>query len=268
VRKVFVPAVIIAVVATWAIDAQERLTFDVASIKRNRTLDQPPDLGIQPGGGLRTRNMPVFLLIWVSYGVQAYQVVDVPDWVRTETYDITANPPSGAPVSSSAVFARIQSLLEDRFGLRVRREQRQMPVYNLVTARTDGRLGPRLVSTTLDCAGNVASSTTPKDVIAGGCAFVTAPGRVMLHGYALGVFASIIAPNVNRVIVDRTGLIGMWNVDLDYAPDRVGPGVPAPPPDTPTLFTAIQEQLGLRLEPATGPAEVLRIEQVSRPSED
>jgi uncharacterized protein (TIGR03435 family) len=82
------------------------------------------------------------------------------------------------------------------------------------------------------------------------------------------VFATALAPSVDRVIVDRTGLTGTWNIDLQYAPDRVAPDAPPPSPDTPSLFTAIQEQLGLKLEAGTGLGDVLVIEQVSRPTVD
>ena len=82
------------------------------------------------------------------------------------------------------------------------------------------------------------------------------------------MFAATLVTYVDRVIVDRTGLTGAWDIDLEYTPDRIAPDAPPPAPDAPSLFTAIQEQLGLKLEAGTGLADVLVIEQISRPTEN
>jgi len=266
-RRIAAAPLLIAALFALA-DAQARLAFEVASIKRNPGIDQFVDLGLQPGGGLKTTNMPLMPLIWIAYGVQAYQIVDAPDWVRTERFDINAKPPDGVVHSRDAQFAMIRSLLEDRFRLRVRPDRRQMPVYNLVTARSDARLGSGLTRAAVDCAAEKGAPTAPADPVAAGCTLSTSPGRITSRGYALRVFATALGPSVDRVIVDRTGLTGTWNIDLKYAPDRVAPDASPSSPDTPSLFTAIQEQLGLRLEPGTGLADVLVIEQVSRPTAD
>jgi uncharacterized protein (TIGR03435 family) len=259
---------ILASTVTWgAVAAPQRQSFEVASIKRSQSTDPRSDLGLQPGGGLRSTNMPLFLLIWIAHGVQAYQVVDVPDWARAERYDITAKPPDGVAVDRDVQFAMIRSLLEDRFGLRVRREQRQMPVYNLVRVRSDGQPGPRLKNVAIDCMARIGSAATPSELVAAGCSSMSAPGRVMSRGYPLSMFIALLGPFVDRVIVDRTGLTGSWDAEVEFTPERPGPNLPSPA-DTATLLTAMQEQLGLKLEPATGPADVLVIEQVTRPTEN
>ena len=248
--------------------AQSPLAFDAASIRRSERLDEVMNVGIQPGGALRSTNLPPFVLIWLAHGVQAHQVVDAPDWLRTERYDITARPPDGVAASPESLFAMIRALLEDRFALRVRRETRPMPVYRLV--RTGNSPGPGLRQVTTDCATQLKTgSTGPADdgrAASGKCTLSTAPGRLTIFGYPLRVLTASLGPFVDRTISDETGLSGNWEVRLEWTPDRLARDAPAPASDAPTLFTAIQEQLGLRLEAARGPAEVLVIESVARPT--
>ena len=140
----------------------------------------------------------------------------------------------------------LRSLLEDRFHLSAHRETRDLPIYALVLARADGRLGPRLrQATSDDCAKR-------------SCGMLPSVNELTAGALPMNEFARFLALNTGRLVVDRTGLTGVWDFDLKYSL----PNAPTPDPDRPSIFTALQEQLGLRLDATTGPVEVLVIDRV------
>ena len=165
----------------------------------------------------------------------------------------------------------LRSLLEDRFRLSAHRETRDLPIYALVRARADGRLGPRLRQTTSDyCAKLREAAGKPGDTpIPTGspvCGFRPAGNGNEITAGALPMnelarFLNILA---GRTVVDRTGLTGVWDFDLKWSL----PNAPNADTDGPSIFTALQEQLGLRLDATTGPVEVLVIDRVERPIPD
>ena len=161
----------------------------------------------------------------------------------------------------------LRSLLEDRFRLSAHRETRDLPIYALVLARADGRLGPQLRQTTSDyCARLLAAAGKAGDtpVPPGGPVCGMRPGgtgnEITAGAMPMNEFARFLNVNVGRTVVDRTGLTGVWDFDLKWS----APNAPTPDPDRPSIFTALQEQLGLRLDAATGPVEVLVIDRVER----
>jgi uncharacterized protein (TIGR03435 family) len=175
---------------------------------------------------------------------------------------------------------RLRALLEQRFYLKAYFESRDQPIYALVRANGNRTLGQRLRPRTVDCAAVAAGVATGERC--GGQIF---PGNVSARGITMTQFVSGLArlmPNVDRNVLDRTGLTGTFDLDLTWTPDQslmdssaAGmpmPGMPAgvqvPPVDGPSLFTALQEQLGLRLESTSGPVQVLIIDDVARPNED
>lgn len=247
-----------------------RQSFEVASVKPNKSGETTSFLTPRPGGNFVVGNMTLRGLIMFAYGIQGFQLVGYPDWVATERFDITAKAAADVPPTpighTSPEALMLRSLLEDRFRLSAHRETRDLPIYALVLARADGRLGPRLRQTTSDyckklfeAAGKAGDTPVPP----GGefCGFRPL-GSDALAASALPMneFARFLNVESGRTVVDRTGLTGVWDFDLKWS----RPNAPNPDPDRPSIFTALQEQLGLRLDATTGPVEVLVIDRVER----
>jgi uncharacterized protein (TIGR03435 family) len=270
-------------------------SFEVASVRRNTSGTGLMTVGMAPGGRLNMTNLPVRNLIVRAYGVQPYQIVGGPDWIGADRFDVVAKAAS-ADATPEQINAMMRSLLADRFKLVARRETRELPVYYLVKAREDGRLGPELKPAEVDCgaAGRGRGGPQPGPGApvpgpraggfapgpgAGGCGLMIAPGRLQMGGQPIAAAASTLANQVGRPIVDKTGLEGNYDLTLSWMPEagRGAPAGPLPPgapdlppidPDAPSLFTAVQEQLGLKLESARGPVEVIVIESIQPPLED
>ena len=263
--------------------------FEVASVRENTNDDGKVMFGIQPGGRFTAVNVPLAALILQAYGLQRTQIVGAPDWAETARYDIIAKAeseiqgsPPGAP--PGPLNFMLQDLLEDRFKLRAHRETREMPVYELRLARSDGKLGERFKPSAIDCAamrgrGRGGRMGAPPGPPPPGerpqCGMRVAPNQVLAGGIALTQLTQMLSQFTQRNVVDRTGLSGTFDVDLTFTPDRMPQGPPppgAPPlnidPNGPSLFTALQEQLGLKLESEKAPVEVLVIDHVERPTPD
>ena len=182
----------------------------------------------------------------------------------------------------------LQALLEDRFQLRLHRESRELPLYVLTFTTTDRRLGPRLTPTTVDCAEILATlypatgPAPPRPSFVPGqappCGSTGGPGQILAQGMTMAQLASNLSSRVNRVVVDKTGMTGNFDLHLEWMPDQVQgpgtlgalPGAPPPSPDTQgaSIYTALQEQLGLKLESTRGPVDVLVVDRVEPPTPD
>jgi uncharacterized protein (TIGR03435 family) len=169
----------------------------------------------------------------------------------------------------------MRTLLAERFKLAVHPETREMDIYALVVARQDGKLGPALKPTTQDCAAIVAAGRggpppgPPDSNSPVVCGMRGLPGRLVAGAMPMSLLASNLSGQVQRIVVDRTGLTGAWDFEMTYAPERPinpPPGVEFPPadPNAPSLVTAIQEQLGLRLQSTKGPVEVLVVDRIEQ----
>ena len=249
----------------------QRQSFEVASVKPNKSGETTSFLTPRPGGNFAVGNMTERGLMMFAYGIQGFQLVGVPDWVATERFDITAKAAADVPPTpigrTSPEALMLRSLLEDRFRLSAHRETRDLPIYALVLARADGRLGPQLRQTTSDyCARLLAAAGKAGDtpIPPGGPVCGMRPGgtgnEITAGAIPMNEFARFLNVNVGRTVVDRTGLTGVWDFDLKWSP----PNAPTPDPDRPSIFTALQEQLGLRLDATTGPVEVLVIDRLER----
>jgi uncharacterized protein (TIGR03435 family) len=168
----------------------------------------------------------------------------------------------------------MKTLIADRFGVVIRRESRQLPIFNLLLDRSDGTLGPRLHPEDGLCVSMSATSTSAADP-SRWCGFRRfGPGAISVRGMTLDEFASGIStrPDLQRVVRNRTSLSGKFDVDLDYTPDTPVQQDQAAPGSTRDgdvgLSTALREQLGLKLENATGPVDVLVIDHADRPTPD
>jgi len=267
--------------------AQQPASFDVASVRPNRAPIVDPDdssISIEPGGTFKTVNYPLRLLILFAYQIQNFQL-EAPEWTLASRFDIVAR--SGAAVSPAAANVNatrtmLQGLLADRFQLAAHREMQERPIYELVQVRGDGQPGPRLRRSTGDCAArrvtlqNGTPGNLPGPPGPGGCGVSTRLGRIAFGGSPASAIANVLSPLVQRVVVNRTGLTGEWEFELTFTPDpsslQIPPGLPLPPaaanaePNAPSLFTALEEQLGLKLQPARGPVEMLVVDRVQQPT--
>jgi uncharacterized protein (TIGR03435 family) len=192
-----------------------------------------------------------------------------PDWIDSDRFDILASAPAGT--SESTMLTMLQTLLADRFKLVLRREAREMPVYSLVIAQNDGRIDKALLP--VDCK---ASRTESKAVVSKvppcSALLLGQQGTGMVtyqsEGVDLKELANMLSRRVGRPVINQTGLAGEFRFELSWLQDlQAGQAaVPAAANDGPSLFTALQEQLGLKLESSRNPVEVLVIESVERPT--
>jgi len=267
----FLAAAVLLVAATGIL--AQTYTFEAASVKPARP-DNPPGQGVSraPGGRFTAVNAPLRFLIMYAYQLQGHQLVGAPDWITSERFDIVAkmegDPPAIVTAGPDPMRLAMRSLLTERFGLVAHNETRELDIYALTMARPGGKPGRALKVSPDDCAVMAAAArVTPPAPNPDGtppfiCGQQMAQGRIRFAGYPLTLFATGLSNNLGRAVVDRTGLTGNWAFELTYAPE------PSPDSDAPSLFTAIQEELGIKLESTKGPVEVLVIDSVARPTPD
>jgi uncharacterized protein (TIGR03435 family) len=250
--------------------------------------------------------------------LQDFQLIGGPDWISSDRFDIEAKIEGGAPMTPQVLQSVIRQILEERFALKTHRETRELPIYAQMVARSDGRLGPNLKPSSTECSTMMsqrgrgpAPGGAPGPDARGGVAITRggpppdgrggpgraggpppfdfdAPpvcgqrgggfGRLRAGGTTMADFATMISGTAQRVVIDKTGLTGYYDIALTYTPtgDQLPqgappPGAPAPPPidpDGPSFFTAIQEQLGLKLDNQRGPVDVVVIDSIQQPTEN
>jgi uncharacterized protein (TIGR03435 family) len=249
--------------------------FEVASIRPNRSGDAPSAVYFQ-AGRLIANNASARALIAYAYHLKDFQISGGPSWMASERYNLIAKQEDSATESMQKlpwfeyreqVGRMVQSLLAESFKLSVIQQQKQLPIYVLVPAKG----GPKLSRSALD--------TYAADIRG-------RQGQLTAKGLSMEQWADILSwmPEVNeRKVVDRTGIEGTFDISVQWAFDRnpssrVDAGLPATGaapdnaatvnPPGPSIFSALQEQLGLKLEPARGPVEFLVIGHVERPSEN
>jgi uncharacterized protein (TIGR03435 family) len=279
-RQLVVTTLLAGTLAAAMAAQQQDATFEVASVKSNTSGESNGNMRMQPGGRVTATNMPVRPIITFAYQLAQYQLVGGPAWLTTDRYDLVAkleadvNPATFVPGNDSPgpMQLALRNLLEDRFKLKVHRETREMDIFALVMARPDGSPGPGLKPTTQDCAAVAAAARQgtppPTGPNAPFCGIQGAPGRLKFGGLPAASLATAFAGPAGRMVVDRTGLAGSWDFELTFAVENRGPDSPPADPNAPSFFTAVQEQLGLKLESTKGPVEVLVIDSVERPTED
>jgi len=253
--------------------------FEVASIKLG-SLGLPGGwIRHEPGGRLRVTNMTLKELVQQAYGVDPFQVSGGPAWVDSARYDINAT--SEKPSKPREVDVMLQSLLADRFQLTIHRETRELPVYALVLAKKDGKLGPKLTESKEGGCTVYDPANPPRvtaDGICGTTKFNPSHGWLTIVRQPFDALTKTLREVLGRAVIDKTGLTGNFDIHLEWAPDEseaarllavLPPGVPNPPPsDGPSIFVAVQEQLSLKLESQKGPVEVLVIDRAEKPSEN
>jgi uncharacterized protein (TIGR03435 family) len=243
----------------------QRPAFEVASVKVNHSDRPDGNTSVTPNGAVLT-NWTLRMLIQNAYHVLPFLIVEAPSWIDAERFDITAKSPAGLDATrfeAGVTWDMLQSLLEDRFRLRTHRETRELPAYELVTARSDGTLGPKLIRSTQPCSPPgtpTAPGTVPCRGVVG---FSQAGGMMSATSFPLARVAGTLGLVVERPVVDHTGLDGTFEIDLQWSSAAASASS-----DTPGIFTALQEQLGLKLPPTTAPVEVLVVDAIERPNED
>jgi uncharacterized protein (TIGR03435 family) len=235
----------------------ETASFEVASVKPNNSGLQTSGTHSQPGGSLTATNVTLKSVIASAYEVRTFQI-EGPAWLDAARFDITARAPEGTPDRLRPVMLR--TLLATRFGLVAHFDTRERSVYALVPLRSDGRLGPQLKKSQLVCSGSAPSG--------GFCGLNTSVGntggRIIGGGLPMDRVAAALANfAVDQAVINRTGLDGVFDFELQFSrlPSNERP-------DTPSIFTAVQEQLGLKLEAARGPVQFLMIDKVEQPTAD
>lgn len=275
------------------VPAAAPLAFEVVSVKPSQASDRI-GLGNSPGGVTFT-NVPLRTIILQAYRLQDFDLVNAPAWTSTERFDVTAR--TGKPgLTDDERREMLRTLLADRFKLKAHTETREAQIYTLTVARADGKLGAGLTSSTVNCAERRGAPPPPAprppdpsqpmqipEMECGMMMGMTPAGQMMSGGgLAFTQIVQLIATNLGRPVVDKTGLTGNYNIRMRFLSDRPGlPGLPPPPrapgpaptlapgvEEAPTLPTAVQEQLGLKLEATRGPAPVLIVDSVERPTAD
>lgn len=255
---------VVVILAARAAQPQsiDRLEFEVASIKRSAPDNQRFSIDTQPGGRFTTSNSTVRALIRMAYHVYDFQIAKTPGWIDTENYDIAAK--SGGQASDAQIQRMVQTLLADRFKLALHRETRELPVYALVVARGGSKLHEA-----------APGDFGPMGRLSAGPGGQPGAIRVVAKGVPLVGLAAMLPTLLGRPALDMSGLAGKYDFTLEFAPDQMmrgpsdgGPDSPLPDLSGTSIFAALQEQLGLRLEVRKGPVEVLVIDRVERPTEN
>ena len=234
--------------------AQSPADFEVVSIKRSPADARGGGLGTAPDGTLTMRNQPIRSILLYGSPVPVREIEGFPDWVARDGYDIVAKTPAGSTRQQTPAMMR--RMLEDRFKLKGHVEERDRPIFALVVARTDGRLGPQIKASTLDCATPDAR-----------CGASFGAGSIVSDHIRIDDMLPFFSGLAGRSVINRTGLTGFYALTLRWAPPRA-PNSDAPVDDTPEFFTAIQEQLGLKVQPGTMQMPVFIVDSIERPSEN
>lgn len=281
---------LVVMVVTVLAQPPERLpSFEVASVKKNTSGDTRSPMRTQPGGRFTATNARLKGLIATAFemadspSLVDSRILGGPDWIGSERYDIVAKSSTEFRPSPDGpdrqLLLMLRSLLEDRFKLVAHRETRELPIYELVVARADGRLGPGLHKSDVDCdaiaaarrAGAPPPPRKPNDPPP--CGLMGGPARTIAGGATMQQLAANLTVRLERLVIDKTGLAGRFAFNLAWTPDQLPteappPGVPPIDPNGPSLFTALPEQLGLKLQPAKGRVDVLVIDSVEHATED
>lgn len=239
---------------TAAPPTADQPAFDVASVKPSLP-GAKTQLRRDPAGGITGASVDLKTLIILAFNIQDFQLVDLPSGMASERYDVIAKAPADAKKQETWVM--LQALLADRFKLQTHREERQMTTYALTVSKKGFKLQP---------------STNPPGEADGSVKF--GPGHISCIKVPMADLALVLSGVAGHRVIDSTGITGKYDLTLDWAP-RVNASLPGSPsdsgqgiqePEGPSLFAAVEDQLGLKLVPEKGPVEVIVIDHIERPS--
>ncbi len=272
----FICAVAASMSAGGQQSGEKTPTFEVASIKPNTSGDRRASLQMNVPDSFVATNQTLQSLVSLMYQVPAFRITGAPSWFATDRFDVAAK--ADRRLTFDEKRAMVRSLLEHRFKLSSHRETHEQRTYVLTFSRGDHRLGPNLKRSRYDCdAINAARQRGDSSAIPAPPPGEPPPcgafgGRQFrARGVKMASFALTPGTMMRETVVDETGLDGYWDFDatLNFT-GFSGPAVGAPSPasDTPSIFTTLQEELGLKLEPRRGPVETFVIDHVERPTPD
>ena len=274
--KALISCVLACAVAVVSAQSPPAPGFDAAAVKVNAARR-----GVRghsyPGDRFEAVNVPLRDLIIVAYGdagqaLPEFLLTGGPGWIDTDRFDISATVGRGRPNTVAQKQVMLRTLLAERFKLVLHAESKDRPIYALTVARKNGALGWQLHRVDVDCEPELASQPGRRD----GCIFYALPsGTLMLRGQTMGGLANGLTRLLGKVVRDRTGLAGGFDADGRFNPEGL-PGMYQLPPDdpnrpsadVPSLFAALQEQLGLKLESTHGRVDVFVIDRVEHPTEN
>jgi uncharacterized protein (TIGR03435 family) len=248
--------ILMAAAASLAVKGQEAQQFEAASIKPSAPA-QPGEfrIGVRmlPGGRVSMSGVTAKILIQQAYGVRDFQIIGGPSWMGVDRYDITAKPEGAA--NPDQVKVMIQGLLAERFQLKFHRETRELPTYALVV----GKGGPKIHESEVD-----KSSEKPR-----GTQMSVGRGQLDVKSAPMAALTNHLGQVLGRSVIDKTELLGNYDFKLEWTPDdnQGDGGVPADS-QRPSIFTAVQDQLGLKLESTKGPVEILVVDRVEKASDN
>ena len=248
---------LLLILATAALCAAQPRPFDVASVKPNTS----------GGNGMSTRtangrltatNTPLLQLIRQAYQLKDFQLTGGPGWIATERYDIDAKMEKN-DISDKDLWLSLRPLLADRFHLKVHRQTKQMPVFTLTLMKG----GPRFTAHKESAEGN--------DKPRLGISIGSGKGKLMATKTSMAGFSEPLGHQVDRIVIDRTGLKGDYDFTLEWSPENHEGSMLSAIEEKaglagPNIFEALQDQLGLKLESAKGPVEIIVIDSAEKPS--
>ncbi len=264
---------------------QQRLTFEVASVKLspNEGGGGTGQLRVLPGGRLSTESAILRFLIQSAYHVRSYQVVGGPEWIESARWNIEAKAEDNA--NQQQVMSMLQSLLEDRFKLKIHHETQELPVYDLTAAKNNGTIQPPKDGSCITPDPTAPPSPPSPPSAPGaqlrlpcgqfGASMGASGSRIDGYKIVMANLCQILSNLLGRPVIDKTGFTGVFDVHLLFANDDTLAGLAgrgprasesSADPELATIFTAIQEQLGLKLESTTGPVEVVVVDHVEKSS--
>lgn len=269
---------LVCLFAAVSAQAQEP-AFEVASVRPTKSTLPGGLTDLRAGGAFVAENVTLLGLISTAYSLDMYRIFGGPDWIRTARFDVQAR--SAASVAPDETRRMLRSMLAQRFKVSVRMESREMPIYVLTMNRSDGRPGAGMRPA--DPAACVDRGPQPGRVPAGelpSCGRLPqGPGRLSGRSAPISLLLTQLSSITGRVVRDRSGLAGVFDIDVEWGltEQQVAALAPLTPPgatppvfdpDKPTLFTALQEQLGLRLDATDGPVDVIVVDSAELPTEN
>ena len=265
----YVLAVGALVIVTGLGYGQARPEFEVATIKRSAP-DSDPFMQAHPGGRLEISRATLRTLTAFAYRLQPFQISGGPPWSRSAYFSISAKA-KDEPPSEDRVLLMIQSLLAERFSLRVHSKTKEAPVYFLVVAKSKKDASTGLQVTTEGSCVRVENSASPDPSACGSVGLGL--NHLEAREITMARLAEVLTRVLDRQVIDGTGRSEKFNVSLRWAPDeheaaRASSDAIPLPPDTPAVFTALREQLGLKLEPGKAPVKLLVIDRAEEPGEN
>ncbi|HKD07507.1 MAG TPA: TIGR03435 family protein [Bryobacteraceae bacterium] len=265
--RIFRLLVLVCLSAALGISADAPV-FEVATIKPGDPASRGMSISLGVGGMFTTKNVTLKMLVALGWNVREFQISGASGWIGTDRFDIVAKPEHEVQRNSdegrALLRAMVQSLLADRFHLQVHTESKEMQVYALIVAKN----GSKLVESDPESKGPSLGFTGNR----GGRSSVTA------SKVSMKMFAEALSNQLGRTVIDQTGLNSSYTFKMEYTPDlEMGPTKPGLEaekvdttslPDGPTIFTALTEQLGLKLDSQKGPVEVVVIDHAEKPTDN